>query len=337
MGGDLSKAVEPSSTNCAFLFIKPHALTEPVKELVSSTLTEGGFTIVEEGRIDGSVIEERKLIDQHYYAIASKATILKSAALNVPAAKFKEKFGLEWSAALTQGLVFNAMDACKKLDLDSAQISTLWNKAKDDDNLIKFGVGFYCGKLDTSQGDLYVLNAFFMFMKAHLHLLTMRSKFVEPGAAIYYYVVSWDASKTSWEDFRGKVIGPTDPANAPKGSLRKAIYERWKKLGLPKEPNVSDNGVHVSASPFEALAERMNWLGKDVAQDPYGSYLLQKGLSKSVITEWSVDPAIPMPDGSKASIFDTLEDMDAEPLAEKALTLMPSPGMFAMEWHLFEN
>jgi hypothetical protein len=31
-------------------------------------------------------------------------------------------------------------------------------------------------------------------------------------------------------------------------------------LGLQYCPNVGDNGVHASASPFEALAERMNWL-----------------------------------------------------------------------------
>lgn len=42
------------------------------------------------------VIDKKKLIDQHYYAIASKATILKPAQLNVPADKFKDKFGEDW-------------------------------------------------------------------------------------------------------------------------------------------------------------------------------------------------------------------------------------------------
>ena len=50
-------------------------------------------------------IDEKKLIDQHYYAIASKATILKPAQLNVPTEKFKDKFGLEWSDALASGKV----------------------------------------------------------------------------------------------------------------------------------------------------------------------------------------------------------------------------------------
>ena len=54
-----------------------------------------------------------------------------------------------------------------------------------------------------------------------LGCLRRRSRAAGAGSAIYYYVVSWDAAKTSWEDFRGKVLGPTDPKAAPRGSLRK--------------------------------------------------------------------------------------------------------------------
>ena len=46
---------------------------------------------------------------QHYYAIASKATLVKPADLPVPAAKFEEAFGLPWADALSQGRVFNAL------------------------------------------------------------------------------------------------------------------------------------------------------------------------------------------------------------------------------------
>ena len=59
---------------------------------------------------------------QHYYAIASKATILKPAALNVPADKFEGQFGIGWQTALDSGKVFNAMDACEKLGLDADQM-----------------------------------------------------------------------------------------------------------------------------------------------------------------------------------------------------------------------
>ncbi len=44
------------------------------------------------------------------------------------------------------------------------------------------------------------------------------------------------------------------------GSLREMLTSNWKELGLGYEPTVGDNCVHASASPFEGLAERMNWL-----------------------------------------------------------------------------
>jgi nucleoside diphosphate kinase len=71
--------------------------------------------------------------------------------------------------------------------------------------------------------------------------------------------VEWDAASLSWSDFRGQLLGPTDPAECPAGSLRGQIKAQWQALGLKAEPDVGDNGVHASASPFEALAERMNW------------------------------------------------------------------------------
>ena len=36
----------------------------------------------------------------------------------------------------------------------------------------------------------------------------------------------------AWADFRGKLLGPTDPASAPEGSLRKEIYSKWSELGI---------------------------------------------------------------------------------------------------------
>ena len=65
--------------------------------------------------IDAAEINRKKLIDRHYYAIASKASILKPQELSVPNDKFAAQFGLSWTEALNQGNVYNALDACEKL------------------------------------------------------------------------------------------------------------------------------------------------------------------------------------------------------------------------------
>lgn len=306
---------EGSSKNMAFVFIKPHAVTEATKKLVAEVLAAKGLTILEQGELTAEEIDKKRLIDQHYYAIASKATILKPAQLNVPADKFKAKFGDDWQVQLDAGKVLNASDACAKYGLSAEELGKVWDVASAKKLLVKFGGGFYCAKLTfgtKKKETAYVFNGFFM---------RMRNKFTAPGKRIHYYVVSWEAEKLSWKDFRGKLLGPTDPAKAPSGSLRAEIYSRWQELGLSRAHDVGDNGVHASASPFEGLCERMNWLATPTAKDPYGMYLLDKGITEATISAWSYDPQVLYLDGGQGSVWDVLEDLDSEPLCEKALAL----------------
>jgi len=169
-------------------------------------------------------------------------------------------------------------------------------------HLILFFVSL-CPQLPQVKPEVYVFNGFFM---------TMRSAYVEPTASIYWYTVSWDEEELSWEDFRGAVLGPTDPATAPADSVRGTIYKDWKKLGLPAKPDTGNNGVHASASPFEALAERKNWLEADVAADEFGAALLRAGVGGATIDEFSLDPAVEDPASGKAgSLWDKLEDTNS--------------------------
>jgi hypothetical protein len=312
LGLTLSKRAAALSTdscdakllNSAFVFVKPHANTPATQALVKEKLMDAGITILSETDIDGTTIDEKKLIDQHYYAIASKATILPASKIPVPEDKFKKAFGESWETVLRGNRACNALEACKRFGCTPEELNDAWQKST---HVEKFGGGFYCAEVVNPKGDqpsqLYVFNAFFM---------TMRSKFVGPSVSIHCYNVQWDPNTMSWDDFRNKLLGPTDPADGPVGSIRRTILENYKDLGLKDVPNKGDNGVHASASPFEGLAERTNWLNLNIEDDAFGAALLAAGLSKNTIEEWSVDPQINLPGGSKGSVFDALEDMDAE-------------------------
>ena len=86
------------------------------------------------------------------------------------------------------------------------------------------------------------------------------------------------------------VLGPTDPAKAPATSLRGMLFADWEKLGLEAAPNTTDNGVHASASPFEALAERLNWMKASLKDDAFGKAMLDSGIPKETIMAWTKDP-----------------------------------------------
>lgn len=308
-----------SPANRAFVFIKPHAANDAVTAVVKAAFAKHGIVIHAEGALGGAAIDEGKLIDKHYYAIASKATILPPEELAVPADKFEAHFGVKWSEALAQGKAANAMQACERLELSPNELQEAWMAAQAVTvdgkavNVVKFGGGFYCGRLEMpGKEPLFVFNPFFM---------AMRSKFTAPTAEIRYFDVSFDSKKLSWADFRGTVLGPTDPAKAPAESLRGTLYADWEKLGLSGQPDTTDNGVHASASPFEALAERLNWCGATIHTDTYGKGLLAAGVDAKTIAAWTSDPQVKTPDGSKGSLFDSLEDMDADTCLDKAAAI----------------
>jgi hypothetical protein len=74
--------------NSAFLFLKPHAATDAAVGLVGAELDRQGYQTGVEGQLTGHEIDKHQFIDQHYYSIASKATLLEPRDLNVPADKF---------------------------------------------------------------------------------------------------------------------------------------------------------------------------------------------------------------------------------------------------------
>jgi len=293
----------------AFVFIKPHACVPKndenllYKDKLVAVMNDNGISIVNQGKISAATIERKKLIDSHYYAIASKATLLKPSQLNVPEGIFQQTFGISWKEALEKNKCFNAMDACKELNVDAEGLEKRSRGAKKS---VKFGGGFYCAEMEKPNdgGSIYVFNAFFM---------SMRSQFVEKGKQIKWFVVEFDDEKLKWEDFRGKVLGPTDPKKAPETSLRGILFKDWKKYGLPRKPTTGENGVHASASPFEALAEIANWLGEPVDEQAYGKLLIQHGITKETLEMWGKDPQVNIrADGLKGSLFDQVEDMDSK-------------------------
>jgi hypothetical protein len=214
----------------AFVFIKPHANTPSVRALVEAHLQGAGITVAESGSFSGPEIASNGWIDRHYYSIASKATLLQPAELNVPADAFEEAFGESWAAVLSEGRAYNALGACVALGVGATELNERWEVAMAADERVKLGGGFYCAKL-VGQGqegqDIYTFNAFFM---------TLREAFTAPDATISWYNVEFDSAELSWKRFRGLVIGPTDPTrpDTPPESLRGKIAAHWQQLGCEK-------------------------------------------------------------------------------------------------------
>ena len=66
----------------------------------------------------------------------------------------------------------------------------------------------------------------------------------QDGAKIQYMLAEWDANKLSWADFRGKVLGATDPATAPEGTIRRTILDKCA-LQSPAPPCRDPFDMHL--------------------------------------------------------------------------------------------
>ena len=243
--------------------------------------------------------------------LASKATILPAKDIPVPADKFFAAFNETWEQVLKDQRAYNALDACGIFQCTADELNTAWQNS----TTIKFGGGFYCALVTIQNKSLYVFNAFFM---------TMRSKFVDPKVSIHCYEIEFNSKQLSWSQFRNVILGPTDPVDGPPGSLRRTIYEQYETLGLKAVPDKGDNGVHASASPFEGLAEKNNWLQRSIETDSFGQALMKDGnLPLEVIKAWTVDPQVytTIDKSTKGSIFDTLEDLDVSDCYKKLVEL----------------
>ncbi len=74
-------------------------------------------------------------------------------------------------------------------------------------------------------------------------------------------------TNTDWYDLKFDLVGDTFPENAKTDSIRGMLYGNPQYYGLEKV-GVNTNGVHLSAGPFEAAFEVVNFFGALLNLDP---------------------------------------------------------------------
>ncbi|CAK0876888.1 unnamed protein product [Prorocentrum cordatum] len=304
----------------AFLFVKPHANFEEGRQCTKELLARSGVRVVAEGKLTALEMDRDRVIDKHYRSLAAKAMDLCPRDLVVQpeaTAAFEAAFGRSWAEALASECVCNAREAMERLDLDEQQLGIKWAPLKLNEGKVKFGGGFYCGKIDS----LFVVNGFYM---------AMRDAYTRPGKSVHWYVVEWKAADTSWGEFRQNVLGATHPEDAVPGSLRGYFRDHWRSLGLRGPLHVGENAVHASASAFEAMVERVNWLGISFEDDPLGRELIRSHVPVATLKSWSSDPVVSH-DGREASLFDLFENLGCSESIELATALLrdgqPAPSL----------
>lgn len=301
----------------SFIFVRPEFNCIGVRDLTRSIILDNinsaNGRIAEELTILGEDIEKGNIIDKHYKEIAENAMHISVREMRIPKSEFQSAFDEDIDVVIKSGNIFNAKQALSEYGCTPEQLDKAWHDAERcaplNEKVIKFRRGLYCAKIQINLRNVYVINGFYM---------ALRRKYMLQHESIYAFIVHWDSSALSWNEFQTSVIGAKNPADAKCDSIRKIVYEKYEEYGLPCKPDKNNNVVHASASPFQGLIERCNWLSRKMIEDEYGQILLRKGVPESIILKWSENRPVKTPKSSTNAgkvihlqqIFDIVKGMD---------------------------
>jgi nucleoside diphosphate kinase len=212
--------------NRAFVMIKNSANNETTKRFITNYFIAYGITILEAKITPGYEIEDK--IDRHYGKIASKFN--KNDVSEEGKKRFEEYFQREWDAAVIVTSPNNYPESA-------------WRLLEQDKKTLKLEDGCVVGKLPDGT---FIVNGFYPSMKMQYLCLD----------SLPMYCVEFNMS---YEEFKEKIIGATDPTKAHECSIRGTLYRLWETCGIRRQPSIGENGIHGSGSEEDAKKEIELW------------------------------------------------------------------------------
>ena len=173
---------------------------------------------------------------------------------------------------------------------------------------IKIQSGFYLQLYEKNGGQLVLINGFHPGQLYH---------FTHPDHRVALFLVHSD---TAWKTLRNEMVGNTYPEKATPASIRGSIYAEPPKYGL-SQVDISNNGVHLSAGPFEGVFELVNFFGglyereKDRMVPLLIRRLIAKGMSEEKALKVAQNPQVKV-NGKQTDLFSVSEDLDTEQAVE---------------------
>lgn len=199
--------------------------------------------------LPGNVLNKHKIMNRHYGFINQ---LSRKASTMVTGELKKMMF-----------TALNLVDDGTYKILGGHEFLTTYSMSIEDLNRIWFGQGaqkvrsgFYA-IADSIQDEPFILvNGFHPSQLQH---------YIQEDHRILLMLIHTDSD---WYNLKFELVGDTFPENAKTGSIRGQLYANPKFYGQ-EVVNINANGVHLSAGPFEAAFEVVNFFGNILDLDPH--------------------------------------------------------------------
>jgi hypothetical protein len=301
--------------NELLLFLKPEIfLAEQVGQIEASLRTVSEKLQEFDAHIGGVVIVSGRVLDQldimsRHYGFINKLSNSASKMLDV---NEYQRIADALQMSSTDG--FEILGGHEYLarypDEDCFDLDRLWFSKRS----VKLRSGFYVQSYEIGEAKIILVNGFHPVQLAH---------FTDPTHRIVLVLIH---SNTDWAVLRNEMVGATFPERATQESIRGTLYACPQRFGF-RTVSIANNGVHLSAGPFEALFEIINFgraFGLDIEKTPplVMRRLLEAGLETEQASSVLENPTIQgFP--KAADLFTVTEDMDTE----EAITVWIEQGL----------
>lgn len=291
--------------NELLLFVKPEifivehtAHVEAGLGLVFEKLAEFGAHVSGIAIVGGKVLEEAEIMNRHYGYINRLSRFASQMIDDADKRKIAEALDI---ASIDAFPALGGHEYLKRYPEDTPfTLDTLWFTKKS----IKIRSGFYIQSYEKNGEPFILVNGFHPAQLAH---------FTDPSHRIVLVLVHAD---TPWATLRNEMVGATFPEKAVPHSIRGTLYANAADYGM-RTVSIANNGVHLSAGPFEGMFEIMNFFGQildlDVAKQP--PLLLKRMLAAGLSMEdalKAMDNPVVSESPKLTDLFTATEDVDTE-------------------------
>jgi len=246
---------ETDKKNELVFFIKPELLDVKVNEKILNSLSliqnkfqEYNVEVSGAAIIPGAVLEEFEIMNRHYGFINQLSRMASS--IVDPETRQRMFFMLDKN---DQGKhqILGGHEFLNAFVVDVNKLSEIWFAQEAN----KLRSGFYFIE-DTFQGKpIILINGFHPSQLLH---------FTREDHRILLMLLHTD---TDWHEMKFNLVGDTFPERAKPSSIRGMLYTDPERYGQEKV-TINTNGVHLSAGPFEAAFEVVNFFGSLLELDP---------------------------------------------------------------------
>ncbi len=247
--------------------------------------------------LDGKRLEELSIMDRHYGFINKISKEASKIVSQVDLKKIQLALGIN---DLKNYKVLGGHEVLRKYpEFNEKSLDEFWQTKKS----MKLRSGFYVQQYVIKEQPIIMINGFHPSQLRH---------YTNPLHKIILILLNSD---TEWKILKNDLAGDTFPERAKGHSIRGEIFANHQKYGI-QNISISNNCVHLSAGPFEALFEIDNFLshikdlGFNLNKTNIARLMKKNGCEKEEIKCCLLNPKIQI-DGVPTDLFTFTEEKNS--------------------------